>query len=204
MPKIVSLFAILVFLGCGVVSSPAEDVCALTVEVAGDDDGPRLAHVSVRDPASKVVAEADADAHGRARFCDLAFGDHTVEIKTPLCHTVLIDKVRFVYPDPLRLRVVLPLNSCFVKQGMGNACSVYFRIASEEGKPAGGATIKLDTNGFQQKADSYGRLRMLIPLAGAPVTVEGPRGQEARVRVDCEHHWYREQLITLRDSKARD
>ncbi len=208
MPKINYRLGIFLMLGFGVATSahgPAE-VCALTIEIADIDDGrPWLAHVLVRDASSRVVADMEADAEGKARIWDLGFGLHTVEVQTPYCHTVSIDKVRFVYPHPLYFKLMLP--SCAVSEEgavIGNACAVYLRVQSEEGKPVGGATVNMYADPkFQEKADSYGRLHTLVPLgdAGSLVTALAPGFEPAQVRVRCAGHMYREQLIVLEKKK---
>ncbi len=205
MPKIDYRLGILLMLGFGVADSahaPAE-VCALTIEITDIDGDPLLARVLVRDASSKVVADVEADAKGKARIRDLGFGLHTVEVQTPYCHTVSIDKVRFVYPHPLYFKLALPSCSVMEEDAFGTACTVYFRVQSDEGKPVAGATATLDDPHSLRRADGYGRFRALVSLdePGALVTAESPGFEAAQLRVRCEGHRYREQLIVLQKKK---
>lgn len=206
MLKIIYKFVVAVVLAFEMAASAstAADVCALTIEIVSNRGEPSRAHVLVSDPSSELVADVQTDAEGKAKICDLGFGEHHVEVNTPYCHSMFIDKVRFVYPHPLYFKLQLPDCGVPEEDAIGTACAAYFRVQSEDGKPVGGATVNMYSDPkFQEKTDSYGRLHTLVPLgdAGSLVTALAPGFEPTQVRVRCAGHMYREELIVLEKKK---
>lgn len=181
------------------------EVCALTIQIVGNRGEPTKARVLVTNASSDLVADIQTDAEGKASVCDLGFGEHHVEISTPFCHSILIDKVRFVYPHPLYFKLDLP--PCGTPEEgavVGNSCGVYLRVRSEDGSPVGRATLKYSwIPEFQEKTDTFGRLQTLIPLgdAGSLVTATAPGFEPTQIQVTCDRQMYREELIVLRRKK---
>lgn len=192
MTSIRILLAVLSF----VLIANASDFCAVTVFVSDVSGVPLPAPTELIDPTGKVVAHTEADATGRAEFCDFDFGEHSIIVGGRYCNSVVIRGVRLRYPSPQIFKVAL--TPCTGEHSEGNACEAYFRVRSGRGEPVAGAAVQRAEGGRPSTTDRYGRAATLISLESLEAfTFSAPGYEPQTLHLSCNNNWRIETRVTL-------
>lgn len=163
----------------------AEDFCALTVEVLGDDLRPGSSTwVELLDERgnSELVKSVLGST---LRICDFSFGPHTLRVGTNECLPVSVSNLQVRFGTPIHLKVIL--NACGYREQVRNACLLYIRAVDDANKPLGGAEVAPvgPYADAPTKTDSYGRIQQLYRGDREFVlTKEGYEPGRARVKCD--------------------
>lgn len=153
----VFLPVVLLCIGCpriGAEEPTIDKDCALVFRIPtpdGQPGGPVLAELL--DASGKVVKKIWTEG-GIGRVCDFDFGVYSLRVGPGWCVPTVLTNLRVMPGYPLAL-TVFP-NDCGSRPDHGSGCSVYARIANEEGTPIGGAEVSAGK--WNRKADKYGRV----------------------------------------------
>lgn len=179
-------------------TASAADLCALKLLVTNDQGNPVSVPVELLDSKGAPIAHTSTDQEGKAEFCDLKFGNHSVVVGGDGCNSVTVRNVRYVHPEPRTMKVVL--NFCQeVPAYEGSVCRFYFRIESEQGDPLPHAQMRASDEGRTSTADGYGRILKLLPYTKtATVSFSAPGYETQTVPVKCDNRSYHERLVKLK------
>lgn len=149
--------------------------CALTISVLREAGSPvPAAHIDLIDPSGKVV-QSQNTVEGRASFCDIGFGYHSIRVRsdrplTDICETT-VKNVKAIYGRSQHIDIIM--NIClYGAQTAGNACPTYLRISSPDGEKLHNVKIHWgDSQTFV--TDEYGRTQIGIGTEStAELTIE--------------------------------
>jgi hypothetical protein len=179
-------------------AAPAADLCALKLLVTDGQGTPLSVPVELLDSSGAPIAHASADQEGKAEFCDLRFGNHSLVVGGDRCNSVIVRNVRYVHPEPRTVKVVL--NFCIEAPSYdGTVCTFYFRLESEQGDPLPHVEMRPSDEGRTWTADGYGRILKLLPYTKtATVSFSAPGYETRTVPVKCDNRSYHEQLVKLK------
>ena len=187
----VSLFALL---GLFATCATAQDFCALTVHVTDGISGrPGTTWIHLEDASGKVVLR-ESKSGATWRICDFGFGPHVLRVGTNGCLPVAISNIRLVMDSPLELHVVL--DSCGYREKMRNACMVYFRMVTDDGKPIAGATFAPSLTLEPPKFDSYGRYQELFK-GSHDLAFTAPGFESTTAHIECQETEEVDHLVVM-------
>lgn len=189
-----------------VVPQPPEDpgFCAVTVHVNSEMGYPVGARVDLVDRLNTTVVLSYADRKGIARFCDFGPGKFKIRVGGfESCGATEILNVQNRYPESDTFFVTLS-NCKGEGDAGGNACRLYFRVQSEDGKPLGDVAFRQGSDPIASKTDSYGRVFTLLRYSDREMFYFAKDGYESvAIPLDCANYRQREEKIVLKNSQAR-
>lgn len=145
-------------LGCA--AEESQTYCAIEVYVTLPEGTPINLPLELRDQGGGVV-ERVTPTEGRARFCDIGFGPHTIEIGGEReCDHVSIGNVFDTWPVPRTIRAIFNPSCGAESLVRPSGCFVALRVKDIHGGPLHSVSV----TGYAQQllSDVYGRIYFVL------------------------------------------
>jgi len=186
---------------CATLSLPAQEFCAMTVDILQSDGTPaRLIPVKLINAAGKAVFDERLE-RSPLRICDFGFGPHQLEVGYGFCYRTTISNIKLEYGEPIHL--VVRLNECPADTIRGQGCDLFLRLRTEDGRPVVGAKVK-QTERLLGTSDSFGRVMLyFVRQSDQTLSITADGVESKMLTVSCKGLQQHELVLTAAQSPSK-
>lgn len=177
----------------------AETFCAVNIELVDPAGTPTSARVQLISPEGRVTSSVYSNSDGIARFCDLGFGEHSIQVGDNKCGYVTLHRIRLVYGIAQSFKVVV--NQCMIGADGGRyppSCLLYLRVSSKGGRALSDGEVTALRGSHVLHVDQFGRLFTAIGNGtDATYEISAPGYKSKTIHKTCRSYETIEEAVQL-------